>query len=59
MQFYQDSLLIALWSDKDLFAIGSLFKPVDDAKQYFTMYEEIVSIVKLIDYFKLNQKIGL
>lgn len=57
--FYQDCLLIALWSDKDLFAIGSLFKPVDDAKQYFTMYEEIVSIVKLIDYFKLNQKIGL
>lgn len=57
--FYNKSLLVALSTDKDLFSICSLVKPIDDAKQYFQMYEEIISIIKLIDHFKLNKKIGL
>ena len=57
--FYQNFLLVALPSDKDLFSLCSLVTPIDDAKQYFQMYEEMVSIVKLIDHFKLDQKIGL
>ena len=40
-------------------SICSLFKKIDDPKQFFTMFEEILSIIKLIDHFKLNQKIGL
>lgn len=57
--FYEGYLLIGLFTKKDLFSICSLFKPVDDPKQFFTMFEEILSIVKLIDYFKLNLKTGL
>lgn len=57
--FYGNLLLIALSTKKDLFSLCSLVKPIDDAQQYFQMYEEIVSIVKLIDHFKLDQKIGL
>ena len=57
--FYEKHLLIALSTSKDLFSIGSLFKRIDDPKQFFTMFEEILSIIKLIDHFKLNQKIGL
>lgn len=57
--FYKDKLIIALSTHKDLFSLCSLIKPVDDPKQFFTMYEEIVSIIKLIDHFKLDQKIGL
>ena len=57
--FYNKYLLIALSTGKDLFSLCSLTKPIDDAQQYFQMYEEIVSIVKLIDHFKLNQRIGL
>ena len=57
--FYGNLLIIALPTNKDLFSICSLDKPIDDSKQYFQMYEEIVSIIKLIDHFKLNQKIGL
>ena len=57
--FYDKYLLVGLHTSKDLFSLGSLFKPVDDSKQFFTMYEEIVSIIKLIEHFKLNQKIGL
>ena len=57
--FYNNKLLIGLETNKDLFSICSLFKRVDDPKQFFTMFEEILSIIKLIDHFKLNQKIGL
>ena len=57
--FYGNLLIVALPTNKDLFSICSLVKPIDDSKQYFQMYEEIVSIIKLIDHFKLNQKIGL
>ena len=57
--FFGNLLIIALNTNKDLFSICSLVKPIDDTKQYFQMYEEIVSIIKLIDHFKLNQKIGL
>lgn len=57
--FYNQYLLIGLEAKKDLFSICSLFKRIDDAKQFFTMFEEIISIIKLIDHLKLNQKIGL
>jgi hypothetical protein len=57
--FYGNLLLVALSTSKDLFSLCSLVKPMDDAQQYFQMYEEMVSIVKLIDHFKLDQKIGL
>ena len=57
--FYKEYLLVGLFTSKDLFSICSLFKPIDDPKQFFAMYEEIVSIIKLIDHFKLDQKIGM
>ena len=57
--FYEKYLLVGLSTKKDLFSICSLFKKIDDPKQFFTMFEEILSIIKLIDHFKLNQKIGL
>lgn len=57
--FYGNLLLVALSTSKDLFSLCSLVTPLDDALQYFQMYEEMVSIVKLIDHFKLDQKIGL
>lgn len=57
--FYAQKLYIALHTNKDLFKLGSLTKTVCDEKQFFTMFEEILSIVMLIDHFKLNQNIGL
>ena len=57
--FFGKFLIVALKTNKDIFSICSLIKPIDDREQYFRMYEEIVSIIKLIDHFKLNQKIGL
>ncbi len=57
--FYDKYLLVGLHTSKDLFSICSLKEPVNDGKQFFTMFEEILSIIKLIDHFKLDQKIGL
>ena len=57
--FYENYLIIALSTKKDLFSLCSLIKPLKETQQYFQMYEEIVSILKLIDHFKLDQKIGL
>lgn len=57
--FYDKYLFIALHTQDDVFSIGDLAVPVDDDKQYFTMFEEILSIIQLIDHFKLEQKIGL
>ncbi|MBQ7450738.1 DUF3137 domain-containing protein [bacterium] len=57
--FYQNKFFIALHTNKDLFSLGSLTKNVCDREQFFTMFEEIFSIIKLIDHFKLDQKIGI
>ena len=57
--FYNKHFFVALHTKKDLFSICSLTKPVDDSYQYFQMFEEILSIIKLIDHFKLDQRIGL
>ena len=57
--FYDKYLLIGLSTQEDLFSIGDLKKPVNDEKQFFTMFEEVLSIIKLIDHFKLDQKIGM
>ncbi len=57
--FYQDKLILAIGTDRDLFSVASLFKPVNDEKQFFTMFEEINSLLYLIEHFKLDRKIGL
>ncbi len=57
--FYKNFLIIALSTTKDIFPICSLIKPIDDRKQYIQMYDEILSVIKLIAHFKLNEKTGL
>lgn len=47
--FYDKYLLVGLHTSKDLFSICSLKEPVNDGKQFFTMFEEILSIIKLIE----------
>ncbi len=57
--FYRDKLFISIDTRKDMFVLGSLTKPADDEKQFFQMFEEITSIIELIDQLKLDKKIGL
>ena len=57
--FHEDKLLIALETKKDLFEIRSLNKSIYNIEQYNDMFDEIFSIVNLIEHFKLDKKIGL
>ena len=57
--FYLDKLFISIDTRRDMFVLGSLLKPTNDKKQFFTMFEEVTSIIELIDQLKLDQKIGL
>ncbi len=57
--FYKEYLFIALQTPKDLFSLCSLDNPVDDFSRYNTLFEELLSAVKLIDHFKLDEKTGL
>ncbi len=56
--FYMNKLFISLYTG-DMFSLGAIEVPADDYKQFFIMFEEITSIIELIDHFKLDQKIGL
>lgn len=57
--FHGKHVYIAPYCKKDLFSIGSLIKPVSDSKQFITLFNEFVSVLKLVDHFKLDKKLGL
>lgn len=57
--FYNDKLMIAIETKKDLFEIGEMHKSLNDNMLANKMYDQISSIYHLIDYFKLDQNIGL
>lgn len=57
--FYGDSLMFGIWSDKDLFEIGTISKPLTNAKYIEQFYDQMVAILQIIEHFKLNEKTGL
>lgn len=57
--FFNDKIMFAISTNKDIFEIGNLFIPLTDKKQVENFYNEISSVYNMIDYFKLAQKTGL
>lgn len=57
--FCGDSLIFAIYTKKNLFEIGNLFHSLEDPKQMTEFFNELASILALIDYFKLDEKTGL
>jgi len=57
--FYGDSVYIAPYSYDDLFNLFGLTKPVTDSTQFTKLFEEFVSILELVDHFKLDKRLGL
>jgi len=57
--FFDNNLMIAIETNKDLFEFGNIFKSVHDGLTIYQFYQEIKAIHDLIDYFKLNEKIYL
>ena len=57
--FYGNSLMFAISTNKNLFEVGNLFTPLNKPKQLQRFMNELISIFALVDYFKLDEKIGL
>lgn len=57
--FYGDNIMFAITTNKNLFEIGDLFHRLDNHKQITEFFNEISSVLTLVDYFKLDERIGL
>lgn len=57
--FLDDSVLIAMNCDRDLFKLGDLKKPVADTGEFQTFFEEFVAVLSLVNLLNLNSKTGL
>ncbi len=57
--FFENKIMFAISSSKDLFEIGHLYKSLHDPKSIYTLYNEISAIEGMIDHFKLDEKTGL
>lgn len=57
--FYDDKLMIAISTNKNLFELGNLFCKVDKSVYIEKFLYEIISILIMIDYFKLDENTKL
>ncbi len=57
--FYDSHILFALSTNKNLFEVGGLFHTLKDPKQMEEFFNELTSIMRLIDRFKLTEHTGL
>lgn len=57
--FYDDKLMIAISTNKNLFELGNLFCKVDKSVYIEKFLDEIISILIMIDYFKLDENTKL
>lgn len=57
--FFGDNIMIAVSDTKNFFEIGNLFTSLNDSKSMDKFFDELTSIMFLIDHFKLNEKSGL
>ncbi len=57
--FYRDSIMFAISTNKNLFEIGNLYHSLKDPKQMTVFFNELTSILALVDYFKLDENTGL
>ncbi len=57
--FFDDNIMFAIPTKKDLFELGSLYHSLKSQKQIEEFYNELESIQQMIDHFKLNENTGL
>lgn len=57
--FDENRLMISLPTNKNVFEIGETCTSLQNPKSINCLYNELISILKLIEYFKLNEKTGL
>lgn len=52
--FLKNKLYIGLHTRKDMFKICSLNEPINSAKYFLEIFEEIISVYRLIDFLKIK-----
>jgi len=57
--FFDDQIMFAIPTRKDLFELGCLYKPLSSNSDVEKFYDEITSIQQMVDHFKLTEKTGL
>lgn len=57
--FSNDSIILAIATNKNIFEIGNLLTKLDDAKTVDIFFNELISLLILIDHFKLNEHTGI
>lgn len=57
--FKNNKLMLALSTNKDLFALGNFKTPLTDTKPFTEFLTEIISIYEMIDMLKVTEKTGL
>lgn len=56
--FFDNKIMFAISTRKNLFEFGSLFKSLNNP-QNIGFFNELLSILDMIDYFKIDEKTGL
>jgi len=56
---FDNQIMFAISTNKDLFEIGSMFHPLTDSKQVDGFFDEIIAILDIVEEFKLDEKTGL
>lgn len=57
--FFGDNIMFAISSNKNLFELGNIFVKSNNPKYFTTFFNELASVLMLVDYFKLDEKTGL
>ena len=57
--FFDENIMFAISTNKNLFEIGNLFQRLDDPNRITEFFNEVASILTLVDYFKLDENIKL
>ncbi len=53
--FYDKNVYLALNTNRDMFQLCKLDKPINDITMFAKMFDEIISIYNMIDYLKLSK----
>ena len=56
---FDNQIMFAISTTKDLFEIGSMYHPLTDSRQVDRFFDEIIAILDIIEEFKLDEKTGL
>ena len=59
MFIFDNNLMIAISTEKDVFEIGDVNFPCDNPKFILQFWKELSSIYNMIEYFRLNKSIFL